>query len=136
MIDAELLADLRHLLDTLRLPEWQRDLIKTCPDDLMKSIVEDNRRGGDIHGRASAFPKATNQPSEERPRSNNGWADSPEIKPPPGVSLIDAMCAQEDLNFRLQRIKELGEAAAVQRALTEAQGKAQAEQPKPKDKGK
>jgi hypothetical protein len=76
MIDAELLADLRRLVNIMKLPEWQRDLIKTCPDDLMKSIVEDSRRG-DIHGRASVIPppKATSQ--QEPPRSNNGWVDPP-----------------------------------------------------------
>src|SRR6516162_3516660 len=43
MIDPELLADLRRLVNASKLPEWQRDLVEGVPTDLVKQIVEDFR---------------------------------------------------------------------------------------------
>ena len=39
MIDAELLEDLRRLMNTLRLPEYMRDLTAAVPDRLVKEIA-------------------------------------------------------------------------------------------------
>jgi hypothetical protein len=43
MIDPELLADLqadlRRLVNIMKLPEWQRDLIASVPDRLVKEIA-------------------------------------------------------------------------------------------------
>ena len=160
MIDAALLADLRRLLDTLRLPEWQRDLIKTCPDDLMKNIVADNRSrpssGGSMIPTVSLIgagkvstpdigPKYRpyQEPAPE-PADRSGWRDTPALKQPDGLQHIDRMLDEEDRIWRGQRIKELAGASAAQRALAEAAREAEAkgreaeakEQPKSKGERK
>jgi hypothetical protein len=150
MIDAALLADLRRLLDTLRLPEWQRDLIKTCPDDLMKSIVADNRSqpssGGSMLPNATVSivgagrtvdpdvgPKYRPYVPPEEPADRSGWRDSPQLRPPEGINYVDALCDHADAIDRAERLRQLAQTAAVRRA--EAEIKAQAEQqPKPKER--
>jgi hypothetical protein len=144
MIDAELLADLRRLVNTLRLPEWQRDLINTCPDDLVKSIVSDNRSQPSSGG--SHLPNATvsligagkvstpdigpkyrpYQPPAEEPADRSGWRDAQALKPPEGLQHIDRMLDEEDRIWRGQRIKELAGASAAQRALAQAAAEAEA----------
>jgi hypothetical protein len=142
MIDPELLADLRRLVNALRLPEWQRDLEQAVPSDLVKQISEDFRNynisprsplntpaqtvsvvgAGKVVG-ADDVPVAS---------GGTGWVDSPEIKnwKPPGLELMDRMMDQQDAIDRAERIRQLAEASAIRQA--EAEIKAQAEQPKPK----
>ena len=79
--DPDWAKPLRRAINAARLPgamgnsqwdsgdDWTKRSREACPDDLMKQIVEDNRRGGDIHGRASVIPppKASQQ-SEATPQ--------------------------------------------------------------------
>jgi hypothetical protein len=147
MIDAELLADLRRLVNTLRLPEWQRDLIKTCPDDLMKSIVADNRSQPSSGG--SMLPNATVsivgagrtvdpvlgpkyrpyvRPAEDdnaTPAERSGWKEGTPLRPPPGINYVDALCDQADAIDKAERIRRLAEVAALQRAMKPAEPKEQ-----------
>jgi hypothetical protein len=150
MIDAALLEELRRLVNALRLPEWQRDLIKTCPDDLMRSIVADNRSqpssGGSMLPNATVSivgagrtvdpdvgPKYRPYVPPEEPADRSGWRDSPQLRPPEGVNYVDALCDQADAIDRAERIRQLAQTAAVRRAEAEL-----ARQPEPrerKDKG-
>jgi hypothetical protein len=123
--------------------EWVKDLRRTVPTSLVKQIVEDFRNY-DPSPR-SLSPPATVQVQgagrvvggDDKPvaSTGTGWADSPELKQPPGINLIDEMCAAEDASWRLQRAREVAEAAALRRA-EEAFLKSKTEQPKPtKEKG-
>jgi hypothetical protein len=122
--------------------EWVKDLRRTVPTSLVRQIVDDFR-SYDPSPR-SLTPPATVQivgagrtiSGDDKPvaSTGTGWADSPELKPPPGISLIDEMCAQEDASWRLQRAREVAEAAALKRA--EAQFLATKAQRKPKGEHK
>ena len=98
--------------------DWVRRSREACPDDLMKAIIEDNRRGGDIHGRASVIPKASQQTAEP-PRSQNGWVDPPKIRPPEGVALIDKLVDQQDRRDAIARAHEMGLSYAEWQKLSE-----------------
>ena len=119
MVDADWLQELRELRRILNNElrgnsrwdsgdDWARRSQGACDNATMKAIIEDNRRGGDIHGRASVIPptKATSQ--QEPPRSENGWVDPVPLKPQPGIDLIDSMCAQQDRIDAAQRARQLG----------------------------
>jgi hypothetical protein len=100
---------------------WVRRSLGACNNDLMRQIVEDNRRGGDIHGRASVIPqkaKAKEQ-SEEPPRSQNGWVDPPKIRPPEGVALVDKLVDQQDRRDAIARAHEMGLSYAEWQKLSE-----------------
>jgi hypothetical protein len=148
MIDAELLADLRRLVNALRLPEYIRDLTGAVPDKLVKQIAEDFR-SYNPHPTQAPSAKVTVQGAgkvvtageSEVPQSRSGWRDSAPLKQPEGLQYVDAMLDEEDRIWRGQRIKELAGASRAQRALAEAaaeaeQKAAQAEQPKPKGERK
>jgi hypothetical protein len=64
-----------------------------------------------------------------------GWADSPQIRDwkPPGVEHMDRMMDQADAIDRAERIRQLAQTAAVQRA--EAEIKQQQEETSKKGKG-
>jgi hypothetical protein len=140
MIDAELLEELRRLVNALRSPgrwdsgdDWLRRSQEACPDDLMRQIVEDNRRGGDIHGRASAGPPPKAQ--QEPPRSNNGWVDPPKIRPPEGIEHVDRLVDMQDKLDAAARARQLGLSPEEWARLSEADLKARKEQQEKKQKG-
>jgi hypothetical protein len=105
---------------------WMRDALKVAGDKLVADIVND------FAGYNPAPRSPLNQPAQtvsvvgagrtisgdDKPvaSTGTGWADSPELKPPAGINLIDEMCAAEDASWRLQRARELAEAAALRRA--------------------
>jgi len=82
---------------TVGTQEWQRDARRAVPDDLMQSIVSDNRR---TRERSGLIPQASASASTGRgqARSQNGWVD-----PQPLVSgknryieaQLDAQAAQD-----------------------------------------
>ena len=127
--------------------EWVRDMTRVADDKLVRDLVRD------FAGYNPSPRSPLNQPPQtvqvqgagrvvsgsDAPvaSSGTGWANSPEIRPPDGLQHIDRMLDEEDRIWRAQRIREVAEAAAVQQALAEAQGKVQEEQqPKPtKEKG-
>ena len=124
---------------------WVKDLRRVVDDKLMKDIVNDFRNYSPT---PRADPSAKVVPvgagrvidGSDAPVASNGtgWVDAPKVDSwkPPGLEHMDRMMDAQDAIDRAARARELGEAAAVKRALTEAQAKVQAEeQPKPKEKG-
>ena len=97
---------------------WLQRSQGACDNATMKAIIEDNRRGGDIHGRASVIPKASQQTAEP-PRSQNGWVDPPKIRPPEGVALIDKLVDQQDRRDAIARAHEMGLSYAEWQKLSE-----------------
>jgi hypothetical protein len=99
---------LKELLRTLLLPEWQRTLVDAVGDRLVADLRADARRG-DIHSRASAFPKDQKPAAEpEQPVNKSGWVESPALKPPAGVDMVDKLAAAADLADRIQWLKRGG----------------------------
>jgi hypothetical protein len=100
----------------------------------MKAIIEDNRRGGDIHGRASAGPppKAASQPE---PQNRTGWVDPPKIRPPEGIEHVDRLVDMQDKLDAAARARQLGLSPQEWARLSEADLKARKEQQEKKQKG-
>jgi len=99
--------------------DWIKRSLGACPDDLMKQIVEDNRRGGDIHGRASVIPQPKAQQTAEPPRSNNGWVEPAKLRPPEGVALVDSLVDAQDRRDAIARAHEMGLSYAEWQKLSE-----------------
>jgi hypothetical protein len=116
--------------------EYMRDLIRAVPDKLVRDIVNDFR---------SYNPHPTQDPSAKvsvqgagrvvtgddgpahRPLDRSGWQEPPKVDSwrPPGVEIMDRMMDQQDAVDRAARVRELAEAAAIQRALNPAEPKEQ-----------
>ena len=145
MIDAALLADLRRLVNTLllqeRLPEWQRDLAAAVPDKAVKDLVNDFRRGPPPAGPTLPAVKVMGAgrvvTAGEEVQRGTGWTEPPKVDQwkPPGLEHMDRMMDQQDAIDRAARIRELAEAAAVQRALKQSVGPKEQEPKAPKDRG-
>jgi hypothetical protein len=145
MIDAELLEEIRRALHALRsMPEWQRDLERAVPTDLVRSIVADNRSqpssGGSMLPTVSLIgagkvstpdvgPKYRPYEPPEEPADRSGWRDAPKVDAwrPPGIEHMDRMMDQQDAIDRAARARELAGAAAIRKAEAEL-----AKQPEPK----
>jgi hypothetical protein len=141
MIDPELLADLRRLVNTLRLPEYMRDLTAAVPDRLVKEIAADFRsynphpaqdpsakvsvQGAGVVKTGDVGPQ--HRPVDTSATNSGGWQEPPKVDAwrPPGVEHMDRMMDQQDAIDRAARVRELAEAAAVQRALKPAEPKVQ-----------
>src|SRR6516164_2458546 len=106
--------------------DWLRRSLKACPNDVMRDIVGDARRG-DIHGRASIIPQpkapAKGQQQSEEPQKpyTHGWVEPPKIKPPEGIDLIDSMVSAQDERDLLQRAKEMAAAQHARKMMAEAE---------------
>jgi hypothetical protein len=114
---------------------WLRRSLKACPDDLMRQIVEDNRGGPSTYSSPIAPPKG--QPREE-PTNRSGWVEPPPLRSPEGVNYVDALCDQADAVDRAERLRQLAQTAAVQRAeaaIREEAGKKQRDEAKKGGKG-
>jgi hypothetical protein len=144
MIDAELLADLRRLVNALRLPEWQRDLVRNVDTDLVRDIVSDFRNYSPT---PRADPNAKVVPvgagrvidGSDAPVASTGtggWVEAPKVDQwkPEGLSIMDRMMDAQDAIDRLQRVRELGEAKALVQAEAEIKAQQEAELSK-KQKG-
>jgi hypothetical protein len=115
---------------------WLQRSLGACPDDLMKQIVEDNRRGGDIHGRASVIPQPkANQTAE--PQDRSGWRDPVPLRSPDGIEIVDRLVDQQDRLDAAARARQLGLSYDEWARLSEADLKARKEQQEKKlrDKG-
>jgi hypothetical protein len=144
MIDAELLADLRRLVtalmrspETLRLlPEWQRDLIANVPDKAVKDLVSDFRNYSPT---PRADPSAKVLPvgagrvvggdDTVASTGTGGWVEPPRVDSwrPPGVDICDQLMDQADAIDRAERIRQLAQTAAIQRAEAEIKAQQEAE---------
>ena len=142
MIDPELIEDLRRLVNALRLPEWQRDLINNVPDHLVKAIAADFRSynphpaqdpSARVSVQGAGVVKTGDVGPQHRPidteatTDRSGWREPPKIDnwKPPGLEHMDRMMDQQDAIDRAARVRELAAAAAVQRAMNPAEPKEQ-----------
>jgi hypothetical protein len=82
----------------LGIEEWRLTMARAVGDDLVRSVVEDNRGS-----------RAPSSPAEPVKRGT-GWSDPVPLKPQPGIDIIDAMVDQQDaldkaeLEARLRRL--------------------------------
>ena len=96
------------------LQEWQRDAIAAEPNGFMQDIIQASRQRSQS---ASLLPPR--QRSEEKPRSPSGGTT--EIKPPPGIDLIDKMCIEQDRLDRAAALRQQLELAQTESAWAEFQ---------------
>jgi hypothetical protein len=128
-----------------RLEEWQMDLVRNVGTDLVRDIVNDFR-SYNPHPAQDPNAKVTVQGAgrvvtgddgpAHRPLDRSGWQEPPKVDSwrPPGVDICDELMDQQDRIDKAQRIRELAEAAAVQRALKPAEPKEQ--EPKAREESK
>jgi hypothetical protein len=126
-----------------QIPEWMRDCVNVVGDDLMRSIVNDFRRGPPPPG--PTLPKVTVQgagtvvtgtdgakhtPHQEQ----GGWVKPPQVDAwkPPGLEHMDRLMDQADALDKAERIRKLAEVAAVKRVKAELLK--EHEEPKPSEK--
>jgi len=115
---------------------WLQRSQGACDNATMKAIIEDNRRGGDIHGRASVIPppKASQQ-SEATPQDRSGWRDPVPLRSPGGIEHVDRLVDAADLQDRLERVRQLGEAKALVQAEADLKKQHEEELNKKQQKG-
>jgi hypothetical protein len=155
MIDPELLADLRadlrRLVNIMKLPEWQRDLAAAVPDRLVKEIAADFRsynphpaqdpaakvsvQGAGVVKTGDVGPQ--HRPIDANATNTGGWQEPPKVDQwkPPGLEHMDRMMDQQDAIDRAARVRELAEAAVVQRVLKQSVEPKEQEPKAPKDRG-
>jgi hypothetical protein len=73
---------------------------RAVPDRLIRDLVADARKG--ISQSASMIPDR--QRSEDKPRAPSGG--TVEIKPPPGIDIIDRMCEAQSRADRAAAIRQ------------------------------
>ena len=113
---------------------WLQRSQGACDNATMKAIIEDNRRGGDIHGRASVIPKASKQ--SEEPQDRSGWREATPIKPPEGVALVDKLVDAQDRLDAVARAHQMGLSYSEWQKLSEKDIEARKEQQAKKVEGK
>jgi hypothetical protein len=112
---------------------WLQRSQGACDNATMKAIIEDNRRGGDIHGRASVIPKASKQ--SEEPQDRSGWREATPIKPPEGVALVDKLVDAQDRLDAVARAHQMGLSYSEWQKLSEKDIEARKAQQKLREKG-
>jgi len=147
MIDAELLEDLRRLMNTLRLPEYMRDLTAAVPDRLVKEIAADFRSynphpaqdpSAKVSVQGAGVVKTGDVGPQHRPvdpsATNSGWVEAPKVDNwrPPGVDLCDRLVDAQDAIDRAERIRQLAQTAAIKRAEAEIKAREEEEAKKGK----
>jgi hypothetical protein len=76
----------------------QLQMQMAVPDDLIRDIVADSRKG--ISQSASMI--STSERAEP-PRRTNGWIEAKPLAPPPGIALVDRLCEAQDARDRRRR---------------------------------
>jgi hypothetical protein len=87
--------------------QWVRDMTKVADDALVKSLVDDFRSYNPSPRSPLNSPPATVTPvgagkvvtpgEVEAPQDRSGWRDTPQLKQPDGVGLVDALVMAQDL---------------------------------------
>jgi hypothetical protein len=91
-------ADLIDKLSAARLPpEWMRDCAKAVPNDLIRTIVAENREPPIARSGSHVPPQGVSAV----PSQGSGWREPRTLAPPPGVALIDRIAAEADRQERL-----------------------------------
>jgi hypothetical protein len=115
-----------------------RDCVNVVDDKLMRSIVNDFRRGppppGPMLPPVSVVGAGTVVTGTDGAAHtpHRGWQEAKSIDNwrPPGIDVMDRMMDQQDALDKAERIRKLAEAAAVKRAEAELLK----EEPKPSEK--
>ena len=136
------LKDLRAALNAA-LPEWQRDLVRNVGTDQVRDIVNDFRNysptpRADPNARVLPVGAGRVIDGNDTPVASTGtggWVEAPKVDNwrPPGVDLCDRIADHFAALDRAERIREVAQSAAVQRALSEPQEqelKPKAQEPK------
>ena len=90
-----------------RIEPWERDLINSVPDRVVREIVADNRspmRPSSIGATPSNLQKSATRDGEPEERGT-GWSKEVPIRPPDGVDLIDRLVDAQDAIDRREREK-------------------------------
>jgi hypothetical protein len=129
--------------------EYWRDLARAVPTSVVQDLVRDFRNysptprpdpsakvipqgAGKVVGGDDGVAHRAYQPTEDT-TDRSGWRDAPQLKPPPGIDLIDQMVAAQDERDLIERAKQMA-AAKHARSLVEAEQ--QEAELKQKEKGK
>jgi hypothetical protein len=107
---------------TRRLEEWERDLINAVPDSVLKGLVGDARAHNVILSRGGTAK------DNKEPSRGTGWVDAPSTskwQAGSGIDAVDRLCDAQDRLDKLELVKKLTEAAALQRALNQTETEAQ-----------
>ena len=135
MTDPDWVRELRRVLNA-ELPEYVRDLAQAVPTSVVKDIVSDFR-SFDPHRAQDPSAKVSVQGAgvvkdggvgpQHRPidteatTDRSGWREPPKVDnwKPPGLEHIDRLVDAADLQDRLERVRQLGEARALVQAEAE-----------------
>jgi hypothetical protein len=106
------------------IPQWQLDMARAVGDDLMRSIVEDHRRGPPSPG-SSSTPSNVTVVGSPRVVSGNdgvahgGWREPPSIDKwkPPGLEIMDRVADHFAAIDRAERARQLAEAARTEKEI-------------------
>jgi hypothetical protein len=109
--------------------DWVRRARRVCDDKTMADIVNDNRPPPParpastvtVVGSGKVVTGDVGPAHRPYEQGGSGWQEPPKVDSwrPPGVEIMDQMMDQQDAIDRAARIRELADAAAVQRALSE-----------------
>ena len=129
--------------------EYMRDLIRNVGDKAVRDIVNDFRNynphpaqdpSARVSVQGAGVVKTGGVGPQHRPidpSATGGWQEAPKVDQwqPPGLKHMDRMMDQQDAIDRAARVRELAEAAAVQRVLKQSVEPKEQEPKAPKDRG-
>ena len=126
--DPDWVREFRRLLNA-ELPEYVKDLAQAVPTSVVKDIVSDFRSYNPHPAQdpsAKVVPQGAGRviDGNDAPVASTGtggWVDAPKVDnwKPPGLREMDAMMDAADLQDRLERVRQLGEAKAFAEAEAE-----------------
>jgi hypothetical protein len=133
--DPDWVREFRRILNN-ELPGYVRDLAEAVPTSVVKDIVNDFRSYNPHPAQdpaAKVVPQGAGRviDGSDAPVASTGtggWVTPPQVdqwKGPPGIEHVDRLLDQADAIDKAERIRQLAEAAAVQRALKPAEPKVQ-----------
>jgi hypothetical protein len=91
--------------------EWREDMIRAVPDSLLRDIVNDIRRGPAVRSSLASRPQSS------EPARPVGGGTVP-IQPPPGIDIIDRMCASQAAIERTAAIKQRIESEWIEHLIS------------------
>jgi hypothetical protein len=107
--DARRQAELAREAKQRGLPEYVVEAARSVPTDVVRSIVDDFRRGPSQPSSLGTTPEK--KPTE--PKQKTGWQEATPLQQPPGIDLIDRMVAVQDKINAAQKIQELASIIAM-----------------------
>jgi hypothetical protein len=126
--DPDWVREFRRVLNAAKLPEYMRDLAEAVPTSVVKDLVSDFR-SYNPHPAQDPSAKVVPQGAGRVIDGNDtvastgtgGWVDAPKVDNwrPPGLEHIDRMMDAADLQDRIERVRQLGQAKALVQAEAE-----------------